>query len=220
MNTFLSYLQKTYDFSNFEVKKIRYALIAFTSELSKLLLLGVFFAIQSQLLGFIVATIILMLVRCNMGGIHCKSYLNCFALTFILMFLAVTILPTYVATNIPFQLCTLTACILANTVIGPIQSIHRTPATKEKLRKNKTRARLYIIGYTIAICLFPSHTLLDVGFWTIVLQTLQLCAAKFLKEKSHTIRRNNLPRHTHTHRIAHDGISDQENKRLTSVSGL
>ena len=75
-------LKTNYKFSNYEIRLVRYSLLAIFSELSKFLILFFIFSMLKRELAFVTAVIVLLILRSNMGGIHFKHYLSCLFFTF------------------------------------------------------------------------------------------------------------------------------------------
>ena len=78
---FKAYLQDEFQFSSLDAGRIIYAIKAIFSELSKLLIA----LLVALPLGYadevLIATIVLLSIRCNSGGLHFSHYISCFLFT-------------------------------------------------------------------------------------------------------------------------------------------
>lgn len=164
---------------NFEKKLIKYMWQCIFSEGSKILLFSIFFW-KWQLFGeFVAALFFLLLLRTNGGGLHCKHYVSCFLLSFLMLsgsiFLAINI-------TVPFLLSVF--IILISTIIGywlvPITSSNRPPATNALIKKSKQRTLFILIGFLIVMFILPNCPYIHIGFWTITLHISQLLTAKLI----------------------------------------
>lgn len=171
----LEYIQKKYEFTNYQTAQLRYFFLTIFGELSKLLILAVIF--HDKLSVFIWAVFILHLARSSSGGIHCKTYWGCFFLSLIYMFLSIELLPM-VPINKFFEMTGLLACIVISYHIGPITSgLH--PVLSDKVcMKLKNKLVILIFTFYIMLYIMPQNQYMTVGFWVIILNTLQLTVAK------------------------------------------
>ncbi len=179
------FLKQQYGFSDFQVEVLKYTGKTFASETSKLLIMGIIF--HRQLGVYMFAVAVLMLIRTATGGIHCSTYIGCFLVTLAYMVLAIVVLP-HIYVNKVFQLILLFLCMLGNYYIGPVTSKVHKPLTEKVMKRVKVQAFLVIFFYLTFVYIVPENPYVTVGFWVIILNTLQLFAGKLLKmrgEKKH-----------------------------------
>lgn len=69
-----------------------YGITAVLNELSKLIVYGIFFSLTHQLYAYFFILLILLPLRWDSGGLHCKTYWGCFCCSF-LMFMGLIYLP-------------------------------------------------------------------------------------------------------------------------------
>ena len=67
---FLNQIQSSYQFTDLEMKRLKYTLKAVSSELIKTLMLSVLFFKLGHLPEFFVGVLVLITIRCNSGGLH------------------------------------------------------------------------------------------------------------------------------------------------------
>lgn len=177
-----NYLHDTLGFSNYEIAQIRYFVISILSELSKLLIIGLFFFFTHRLLQFLTAAFVLCLLRITTGGVHFKHYYSCLAMSFSIFFVGVCLLnPIYLlkVMQLPLLLC----CIAINYACAPVVSCFRPIPDGIKVQRSKVRSFWLLTFFSILVFIFPQNQYINVGFWMIILQTLQLFAAKILKRR-------------------------------------
>lgn len=170
--------QKEFQYTDFQMRQIKFIFLTLLSEASKLLLLFIFFAIISKLPELLISIIALLAVRCSTGGIHLKHYFSCFLLTWGILFMSICILPHVIHLNTLGMLFILNICIITVYLIGPIPSEYRPTLSAEHKKRSCIKAATSILVYMYIIFLFPQKQYLYTGFWTILLQTLQLGLAK------------------------------------------
>lgn len=178
MKTIALTLQKHYNFSNYQMKQLEYLFASILSELSKFLILGILFHSKWQI--YLVCIAVMMLVRGVSGGLHCKTYLACLSLSSIYLFLAIYILPMITVSK-TVMLIALLLCCLITYYIGPVTSVYRPVPSPESRAKSKTQVFVIIFFYLILTYLLPESIYITSGFWIIILHTMQLMAAYFMK---------------------------------------
>lgn len=172
--------------SNPEFELLRYIVLSFLSEASKIVILAVLFHSQIPLFLFVLGMMVLM--RKSTGGMHCKRYLACFMVSLIYMFLCIVLLP-----KIPLpkflMLLGLLVCICVNYKIGLVVSKYHQKPDEVRKRKAGIRSFIVIFFYMAVMFILPENIYMCGGFWVIVLHTLQLFLAhvnlkgEFLDEK-------------------------------------
>lgn len=174
------FLKEQYQFSDFQIAQLQYTWKTFSSELSKLLIMG--FIFRNTLGRYVFAVTIMLLLRTATGGLHCKKYISCFLVSFSYMFLSLAVLPL-IPVNKVFQLILLFICMLCNYYIGPVTSSVHRPLSNDCTKRVKLQAFLVIFFYLALAYIVPENPYITCGFWVIILHTLQLSAAKLLKKE-------------------------------------
>lgn len=179
MKNSLKYMLHTnLHYDNYQIEQIKYILCSFSSEISKLILLAVFFTYIGKIPEFIVSVTCLLTVRSYTGGIHLNHYLSCLLLSFVIFFLGICIFPVCISLNILGILIILSIDIAAVYLLGAVPSPYRSPLTPKQRRRNSNRAAVSIAIYMYILSLFHEYQCLYVGFWIITLQILQLGFAR------------------------------------------
>lgn len=174
-------IKDSYGYSDYEIKLIQYTLTAMVSEVSKFLILLVFFSSISKTYEYLTAVVVLLLLRCNTGGLHFKHYSLCLLVTFSLILLSTCILPSILQPNMLTTLVLLLVCIIINYQIGPISATNRPAPDRNLYIRSKINSFTFIFLYLILAYIIQNHPLIMIGFWTIILQTMQLVFAYFFK---------------------------------------
>lgn len=174
------FLKANYQFSDFQIAQLQYTGKTFASEFSKLLIMGLLF--RHDLGKYLFSVTIMLLLRTATGGIHCKKYITCFLVSFSYMFLSILVLPL-IPVNKVFQLILLFVCMVCNYYIGPVTSAVHRPLNEKCTKKVKIQAFLIIFFYLTLLYIVPENPYFTCGFWVIILNTLQLVAAKVQKKE-------------------------------------
>lgn len=160
----------------------KYLLQCLLTEGSKIILFFIIFTFFGVTVQYIIALLVLMMVRCNGGGLHCKHYISCFLLS--LFVLATCII---CGMHLPIQkflaIPVLIICSLLGYLAVPIVSSNRPEPDEQLIRQSKKRTTGIILIYCILICICPYHQYLNIGTWTIIIHILQLLFAKFLQRR-------------------------------------
>lgn len=172
-------LKKEYGFSDYQIAQLKYLFKTITAEVSKLAIMAFIFRNKIGLYFF--AVTIMLLLRTATGGLHCKTYWGCFAVSLGYMFLSIEVLPL-ITVNKLLQLILLFVCMLLNYYIGPVTSSVRPPLREHVFKRVRIQAFLIIFFYLTLTYILPETPYITAGFWVVILHTVQLIAAKILKK--------------------------------------
>lgn len=174
------YLKDTYNYSDYDIQLFKYYIKCILFDLSKLIPLAIFFAVFGYALEYLVAVIVLFLVRTSTGGLHFKHYISCLTFTAVFFIIGIIILPD-ICTNSSLMLISLLLCMIITNYIGPIVSCYRETPSGLLIKKSKRNVSIIIFLYCILVFIIPNNHYITIGFWVIILQTLQLSFAYVLK---------------------------------------
>lgn len=177
---FKTYLQNEFQFSSLEAGRIIYAIKAIFSELSKLLitlLVALPFGYADEVL---VATIVLLSIRCNSGGLHFSHYISCFLFTSAFYIIAIA-LARYPLPNI-YLIFGLLISFGIFLFTGPITSVMRPRLTEDEVKKYSHRVIILLLVYSALLILLETLPYRELIYWVIVLQIIQLLCAKFARK--------------------------------------
>lgn len=185
MHVISDYINAIPSLDKTEKAKLNYLISCIIYEGSKLFVFSLFFGYFHQLDSFVYSLMTLLPLRIISGGLHFKHYISCLVFSFLYLYLVnVTLMPLKLPLGISIIL--LYICAVTNYKFGPITSSSRPKLKPEEIRKGK----LYIF---IATCyelmltvLFYDTPISVVGFWTIILHTLQLIIANYRKKRGET----------------------------------
>lgn len=149
---------------------------------SKFLIFLVFFFFIERLDMYLYAFIILLPLRLNTGGLHFKHYWSCLLFSFGYM-LTVTIPLADVRLSYGVSILLLLLCVIINSSIGPICSASRPALPQQEIIKCRQKGALLTCYNTLLTMLFWNTHLAPVGFWTIVLHSLQLLIGNIQTKK-------------------------------------
>lgn len=182
MKQFFMYLEKELGYTSYEIQIIQYTMKALLYETSKFILMGIFFYMTGFFIEYLFAVLSLIILRTSTGGLHFKSYISCFLFTLTFFIISVIYLPTI---HIPVlaMFMILFVCMLITHYIGPVTSCYRKTPTGILIKNSKRNASLYIFCYCLLLFIIPSNQYMTIGFWVIILQTIQLMVAFILKAR-------------------------------------
>lgn len=187
-----NYLHNTLGYTNYEIAQMHYFISSILSEISKMILIGVFFLLIDKFFLFIPAALTLCCLRICTGGLHFKHYLSCLTISFAIFFMDICILNKFTLLK-PIQLLLLCICIVINYTCAPVVSIFRPVPNGTQVQRAKKQSFWLITVYCIIVFILPTNSYINVGFWMIMLQSIELSTAKILKrrfnknEKSHNV---------------------------------
>ena len=171
--------------ADYETKLLYYLLECFLSEGSKILLFTIFSLKYHCLLEFLTALSMLMLLRTNGGGIHCRHYCGCFLLSFMALFGSI-FLAVHISCPVFFMQGVTVGCAFIGYRFVPAISANRPPPTLELIKRCKKNTLFLILAFFILICIFPNNLYIRIGFWTMILHIGQLLLAVFLQKERGT----------------------------------
>ena len=173
------YIKDKYGLSNYQMAQLTFVIKSTSSELSKILLMGI--AFQNHLKLYIFLLIIMCFLRTFSGGLHFYTYKKCLLASttymgIIIFFFSKILLPLYV------QLLLLTVCIMSCYSIGPVLSKYRTHFPRKQLYFCRNITCLNIFMYALILYIIPENPYLTAGVWMIILHSLKLFVAKIQKK--------------------------------------
>ena len=176
---FKAYLQDEFQFSSLD-GRIIYAIKAIFSELSKLLIA----LLVALPLGYadevLIATIVLLSIRCNSGGLHFSHYISCFLFTSAFYVMAIA-LSRYPLSNGYLALGLLLSLGIF-LITGPITSVMRPRLTAAEVKKFSHRVIILLLVYSSLLILLETLPYRELIYWVIVLQIFQLLCAKIARK--------------------------------------
>lgn len=189
MEAALDRIQLEYNLSDRERKLLQFSFIGLIYDITKLIMLFIFFACIHQVAAFAFCISLLVVLRTNQGGLHLKHYTTCFIFSFLYLFLSICVLPILIPNlSQPVGLCILFVCLLINYKAGPQKNIKIYSELKNprNVLKSKINSFAFCMVYMILFFIFSNTLLMQQGMWIIVLHTMQIVIViikKYRKEK-------------------------------------
>lgn len=152
------------------------------SEGSKLILFSLIFDLLSLFKEYLIALLILLVLRTNGGGLHCKKYRSCFLLSFS-MILGNIVLAHYFAPTLKVLCIVLLICLPVMMVLVPITSAYRPNLSTKIVKKSKIITFIFILFFILCSCTIAPDILRNIGFWTIIMHTGQLILAQIINTR-------------------------------------
>lgn len=181
MNLLMNRIAQLHDFTDYELKVIRFCITGLLYDISKTIMIGVFFCWIGKFPEFLSALVPLLFLRKRTGGYHLKTYWTCFLASFAYFVLAVIVLPAAVALNMTWMQLGLLICAWVIYDIGPISSNREINMNQEQLHKVHIQSFQIVLVISILLFLFHDTPYLTVSFWTVVLHSVQLIITKIKK---------------------------------------
>lgn len=182
MDALMNKIRNTYDFTEYELKIIRYVITALFYDLSKLILLAGMFYYFGFFPHFLCALIPFFLLRSKNGGIHTKSYWTCLLLTVLVFVPTVMILPVAAPLTPILRIGLMIPCAIIEYQLGPLLS-HREVMLDEKgIQRNRIASFQVVLIVAILLFLFPECPYLLASFWMVIIHAIQLAITKAYKE--------------------------------------
>lgn len=186
MNYLMAKVQSEFEYTDYQMKLIRYALTSILYDLSKTLIYLVYFIWTERLLEYFCALVPMILLRTKTGGLHMRTYWSCFFFTFVYLEATITVLPALIPMHELLVYPILIACAIITYNIGPI-TLKKKPMPGESLSKKLKIQSFQVVGLVgVVYFIFQGSPVLIVSFWVVVLHTIQLTITKLIKEvKTH-----------------------------------
>lgn len=180
MEKFFLNMQQTHNYSDYQIKVIRYFILTLASEISKLIMIFAFFACVGKFTESLVCMAALLVLRTSGGGFHCEHYIGCFifsfGFTFASVFLAEIIVPGPVIMAIVMILCIFIAYKMV-----PVVSHHRPKPTEDLIKRSRRTNFTFLLLCLLAVTVFHTNHYVIVIFWLCVLHSIQLLITKIEK---------------------------------------
>lgn len=173
-------LKEKYALSSYQIAQLEFLGKTLFSEISKIFIMGIVF--YNHLSIYFFALFIMIILRCNTGGLHFYTYIACLATSTLFLLLGINLLPN-ISVPLNVKLFLLLLCIITCYQIGPIPSKYRPAYSKQFIQKRKLSVSFFICIYTLVLYIIPESPYLIVGFWIIILHTLQLTVAKYTRKE-------------------------------------
>lgn len=174
------YIQEKYQFNNYQMRQLEYFFKTVLAETSKIIVLLILF--HNEMKACLLTMLLLSLLRTSAGGIHFHTYLGCLCGTIIFFSLSIFVMPSIYFTE-PLSIGLLFACGLVNYLLAPITAPGHLQLSNTTIKRAKIKCFVSIQLYAIIMSIIPNNRYLHIGFWIIILHTLQLIIAKIQKIK-------------------------------------
>lgn len=189
---FHEYLNNTLGYTEYEIAQMRYFVTSILSEISKILLIGTYFFAIGKLSLFLFGAFILCILRICTGGLHFSHYIPCLLMSFFIFFAGICMLNPIPVIK-PVQLMLLCICVLVNYTCAPIVSAYRPIPDGVRVHRSKRQSFWIITFYAIILFIVPENQYTDIGFWMIILQSMQLIAANIVKRRPYDENKTRTP---------------------------
>lgn len=146
------------------------------SDLSKALIFFFIFYILGLHKELLYGIVFLILFRVFSGGIHCKTYLRCLLLSFVILSTG-TILGKYLILPKYLMIILSVSCGIIICLLSPVLAPTRPALTKEAVNSAKLKEGVIVGAFTLVLLLIETNVTINIGFWFLVLHAIQLSIA-------------------------------------------
>lgn len=179
MTTLKNHIRNT--FTTYEIELLKYFYRSIFYDLSKFLLLLLFYSILGLQMEFCIEMLILLSIRNFYGGIHFQHYSSCFMFTFIFSLMGIILAHT-VLPDRHVQLMVLVIMSAVCMALKPVTAASRPELDSRKMIPYRICGACVLLLYITAFIMLQTFPYSNLCFWVIVLHTLQLIAAKLLRK--------------------------------------
>lgn len=172
-----NYFSLELNLSEIDEKKLKYSVEIILTDLSKFILLLMFFSLIGKSTFFILTFPFLSLLRMLTGGLHFKTYFGCLGFSFA-FFLAVLICSMYVNLGDIYVALVFIFSLLIISIVAPVPSKERPKHSNKKAIRFKALALLLIISGTLLFYIRHKDPLLISYIWVMLFQSIQLLISK------------------------------------------
>jgi len=175
--TIISYAEQNYEFSKFELAKLKYMLETVVLNIAEMVIIGAFFIAIGRAMEFFVALGVLISTRSFAGGFHLKNFLYCFIFTAAVFVSTILILPTIdIMTNGLMEVLLIIA-ILINIAMAPVSKRKSGQSPKSRMMF-KCISTIILLMYIFFLLNTRQSPYAEIITWTLVFQSLQLIIGK------------------------------------------
>ncbi|MCM1236397.1 MAG: accessory gene regulator B family protein [Ruminococcus flavefaciens] len=172
-------------FTSYELELLRYLYLCIAYDGSKFLILLIFFNLFHLGREFCMGILFLLSLRNFFGGLHFNHYTSCFAFTFAFSSAGIA-LSHLVLLDKQLQTGLLLIIVLVSANIKPVVSANRPPLSVRQEKIYHACGMTVLLIYFVLFLTLQTFPYRNICFWVIILQTLQLVAAK-LSTKGETL---------------------------------
>lgn len=146
------------------------------SDLSKALIFFFIFYILGLHKEILWGLFFLLIFRVFSGGIHCKTYIRCLLLSFVILSSGVMLgsfifLPKHFSIPISFL------CGMLTIIFSPVLASSRPVLTTHEIKQAKIHEGIVLICFEMLFIFSEAKSYLNIGFWILVIHTIQLIVA-------------------------------------------
>ena len=173
----VGYAERKYQFSKFELAKLKYMLEILFLNIVETIVIGAFFIAIGRTAEFFVAIGVLLSIRNFAGGFHIKRFSLCFVFSAVIFILVILVLPTIdIMTNGAMEVLLLVSLVI-NIALAPVSKRKSAQAPKKRMIY-KCISTAIILGYTLFLLSSEHNPYAAIITWMIFIQTFQLMIGK------------------------------------------
>ena len=176
MKRFLNYIQQRYNYTDYQIRIIKYFFMCMGSDFSKLFIILSFSFIINRFIPCLISLAALIFLRTSGGGFHCEHYLTCLLFSFSFIFSSI-FLSEYIPLIYPVAIFGMFISFFVAYKLVPIVSHHRPEPSAELIKRSRTIHFSFLFLCTFAVAMFYQNQYCKLLFWICILHTAQLIIA-------------------------------------------
>ena len=146
--SFYTYLKTEHNYTDYQIKLVHYVVKSLMSELTKFIIMGIFFLFFSAFPEYLWCTFVLAFLRRYSGGLHFNSYVSCLLVTVSYLFCCIMLLP-FTAPPRLVQLLLLILAIIVTYKVAPVPSCYHGKLTSRQDLWYRTLVLTFMFLYFI-----------------------------------------------------------------------
>lgn len=166
-------IKKEVNLSEVEQIKLDYAIDALVGDITKFVLLLIFFLIIHRGIAFLLFCIVALPLRNLTGGIHMKTYNTCFLFSLFYALLALIMIENFSMDSTQLVYLSLFSIIII-FLVAPITSKSRPIYSAKKKIAFKIISSIWIIINVVVIFYIPNTKYALIAPWAIMIHSIQL----------------------------------------------
>ena len=165
------------ELTKYEKALLQFYLKGIFSDLSKSLIFFLIFYALGFHKEFLCGILFLVLFRIYSGGIHCKTYLRCLILSFVILSSGI-LLGTYFYPRKIIKLLLSVICCTVTCYFTPITAPSRPKLSNKAVLILKIKEAVIISSFIFVLLFAKQNLYINIGFWILMLHTMQLVVAE------------------------------------------
>lgn len=171
LNFCITFLQKNNDYSELELKKLRYGLEGIYLTLTKTIIILLVSLILNIFFETLICILLFNIIRYFAFGFHAEKSFHCLLLS-LFNFVAIPYIFLKVNNSMTLNIIICLLCLIFILIFAPADTVKRP--LKDKKKRIKRKVLTFLIGtlYTLLIVLLKNHLISDILVSTLIITVI------------------------------------------------